>query len=245
MKRLRIAALILPVLLLAGCQALQNPASEADPLIAGFKKTSSASVSDAMDQVLGQRGFLSHQIRPVVAGPMVGRAITGLSRAAKPEEATPALSTLHLTAMIDESKPGEVGVIVMEDGADVAAIGGLMSTAAKSRGMAGFVIEGGVRDVEEIRAMGLPVYASSVTPATSVSRWASVTNNVPVKCGGVTIYPGDIILADEDGIVAVPQAKAAEVLKRALEIDERESKMAPLIKQNKSLSKVVRMFNRI
>jgi len=89
------------------------------------------------------------------------------------------------------------------------------------------------------------VYASSVTPATSVSRWASVTNNVPVQCGGVTICPGDIIIADQDGIVAVPQAKAAEVLRRALEIDERESKMEPLIKQNKSLSKVVRMFNRI
>jgi regulator of RNase E activity RraA len=111
--------------------------------------------------------------------------------------------------------------------------------------MAGFVIDGGVRDVEEIRRMGLPVYASSVTPATSVSRWASVTNNVPVQCGGVTICPGDIIIADQDGIVAVPQAKAAEVLRRALEIDERESKMEPLIKQNKSLSKVVRMFNRI
>ena len=245
MRPLRIAAVILPVLLLTGCQALKNPASEADPLIAGYKKTSSSSVSDAMDQVLGQRGFLSHKIRPVVAGPVVGHAITALSKPAKPEDATPALSTRHLTAMIDESKPGEVGVIVMEDGADVAAIGGLMSTAAKSRGMAGFVIDGGVRDVEQIRQMGLPVYASSVIPATSVSRWASVTNGIPVKCGEVTVCTGDIIIADEDGIVAVPQAKAAEVLKRALEIDERESKMVPLIKQYKSLSTVVRMFNRI
>jgi len=85
MKRLKMAALLLPALLLAGCQTWNHPAPEADPLIAGFKKTSSASVSDAMDQVAGQRGFLSHNIRPVVAGPMVGRAITGLSRAAKPE----------------------------------------------------------------------------------------------------------------------------------------------------------------
>ncbi len=245
MKRLRTAALILPVLLLTNCAVLQPPAGGADPLITGFKKTSVASVSDAMDQVLGQRGFLSHKIRPVVAGVVVGRAITALSKPAKAEEATPALSTRHLTAMIDESKPGEVGVIVMEDGADVAAIGGLMSTAAKARGMAGFVIDGGVRDVTEIREMGLPVYASSVTPATSVSRWASVTNNVPVKCGEVTVCPGDIIIASEDGIVAVPQAKAAEVLKRAQEIDERESKMVPLIKQYKSLSKVVQKFNRI
>jgi regulator of RNase E activity RraA len=243
MKRLSIAALLLPVLLLTGFEGSKKSAT--DPLIAGFKKTTVASVSDAMDQVVGQRGFLSHQIRPVVAGPVVGRAITALVKPAKAEEATPTLSTRHTTAMIDNSKPGEVGVIVMEDGADVAAIGGLMATAAKSRGMAGFLIDGGVRDVVEIRGLGMPVYASSVTPATAVGRWASVTNNVPVKCGDVTIAPGDIVVASEDGIVAVPQAKAAEVLKRAQEIDERESRMVPLIKQYKSLSKVVQMFNRI
>ena len=188
MKLLRIAVVMLPVLL-AGCQALQNPATETDPLIAGFKKVSVASVSDAMDQVVGQRGFLSHKIRPVVAGPVVGRAITAISKPAKPEEATPTLAVRHAIAMIDESKPGEVGVIVMEDGADVAGIGGLMSTAAKSRGMAGFVIDGGARDIEEIRELGLPVYASSVSPANAVGRWASVAYNVPVKCGDVTISP--------------------------------------------------------
>jgi regulator of RNase E activity RraA len=244
MKLLRIAVVMLPVLL-AGCQALQNPATEADPLIAGFKKVSVASVSDAMDQVVGQRGFLSHKIRPVVAGQVVGRAITSLVKPAKPEEATPTLSTRHTTAMIDNSKPGEVGVIVVENGDDVAGIGGLMSTAAKARGMAGFVIDGGARDVDEIRNLGLPVYASSVTPATSVGRWATVANNIPVKCGDITINPGDIIVAGESGVVAVPQAKAAEVLKRAQEIDERETKMVPLIKQYKSLSQVVQMFNRI
>jgi regulator of RNase E activity RraA len=61
----------------------------------------------------------------------------------------------------------------------------------------------------------------------------------------VTVRPGDIIVADEDGVVCVPQEKAAEVLKRAQEIDERETKMVPLIKQHKSLQKVIEIFNRI
>lgn len=244
-KTFLISLPLVALLTLAGFQAARKAASSGDPIIDGFRKTTVASVADAVDQVVGKRGFLSHKIRPVVAGQIVGRAITSLARPTSPDKATPTLAVKHSVEMIDNSKPGEVGVIVMEDGADVAAIGGLMGTAAKSRGMAGMIIDGGVRDVGELRALGLATYASSVTPSTAVSRWATVANNVPVQCGGVTIRPGDFIVAGEDGIVVVPQEKAAEVLKRAQEIDDRETKMVPLIKQHKSLSKVVALFNRI
>jgi regulator of RNase E activity RraA len=230
---------------LAGFQAARKVTTMDDPLIAGFKKTTVASVADAVDQVIGQRGYMSHKIRPAVAGQVVGRARTSIVKPTTPDKATPALAVKHSVEMIDSSKPGEVGVIVMEDGLDVAAIGGLMGTAAKARGMAGIVIDGGVRDVGELRALGLPVYSSSITPATAVSRWASVDKDVPVQCGGITVTPGDIIVAGEDGIVVVPAARAAEVLKRAQEIDERETKMVPFIKQQKSLGKVIAMFNRI
>lgn len=243
-RRIAIGALAPLALAIFGFQAARKGPAE-EPLIAGFRKTTVASVSDAMDQVTGQRGFLSHKIRPVVAGQIVGRAITSLVRAAPPDKATPQLAVKHSTEMIDNSKPGEVGVIVMEKGLDVAAIGGLMGTAAKARGMEGMILDGGVRDVAELRALNLPVYAASVTPATAVSRWASVAANVPVLCGDVIINPGDIIVASEDGIVAVPKDRAADVLKRAQEIDERETKMVPFIKQHKSLTKVVEMFNRI
>ena len=133
----------------------------------------------------------------------------------------------------------------MENGLDVAAIGGLMGTAAKARGMAGMVLDGGVRDIAELRALDLPVFARSVTPATAVGRYASVAKDIPVECGGVTIRPGDIIVAGEDGVVAVPQDKAAEVLKRSQEIDERETKMVPFIQKFRSLSKAIEVFNRI
>jgi len=216
-----------------------------DQLIAGFKRSTVASVSDAVDQVVGERGFLSHEVRPIIAGKVVGRAITALVRPAPPDKATPALAVRHSVEMIDNSKPGEVGVIVMEDGLDVAAIGGLMATTAKVRGMAGMVIDGGVRDLAEIRALKFSVYARSVTPATAVSRYASVAQQIPVKCAGITVKPGDIIVAGEDGVVRVPQEKAAEVLAKAQEIDARETKMVPMIKQHKSLKKVIDLFNRI
>jgi regulator of RNase E activity RraA len=147
--------------------------------------------------------------------------------------------------MIDNSKPGEVGIIVVEKGLDVAGLGGLMGTTAKVRGMAGIIIDGGVRDLAELRALDLPTYARSVVPSSSVGRWASVGNNIPVQCGGVMVKPGDIIVAGEDGVVRVPKEHAADVLKRSQEIDARESKMVPLIREHKTLTKVVEIFNRI
>lgn len=236
----------LALLLAAGYQAAQRAGAPAgDPLIEGFKKTTVASVADAVDQVVGRRGFLAHDVRPQVPGAFVGRATTALLRPAPPEKATPALSAKHSIEMIDNARPGQVGVIVIEQTLDVAALGGLMGTTAKARGMAGIVVDGSVRDVAELRALPLPVYARGVVPSSSVGRWASVGRDIPVECAGVTVRPGDIIVAGEDGVVVVPSEKAEAVLQRAREIDARESKMVPLIKQYKSLQKVVEMFNRI
>jgi regulator of RNase E activity RraA len=72
-----------------------------------------------------------------------------------------------------------------------------------------------------------------------------VARNVPVECAGVMVRPGDIIVADEDGVVVVPQERAAEVLKQAQSIDERESGMYPFIREFKSLTKAIAKFNRI
>jgi regulator of RNase E activity RraA len=223
----------------------ERAALSSDPLIAGFQKTTVASVSDAVDQVVGIRGYLSHEVRPFVAGRIVGRARTSLVRPATKEQASPTLAVKHSVEMIDSAEPGEVGVIVMEGTLDVAAIGGLMGTAAKARGMAGMVLDGAVRDIAELRALGLPVYARSASPATAVSRYASVDKDIAVECAGVRVVPGDIIVADEDGVVVVPKDKAEQVLKAAQEIDERETAMVPIIKELKSLAQAIAKFNRI
>jgi regulator of RNase E activity RraA len=247
-KYLYPALAVSAVMVLAGFQAARQPTTiiPNDPMLAAFGKVAVASISDAIDQVVQERGFLSHQIRPRSEGRIVGRAVTSLVRkVSDPALASPALSTRHSVEIIDNGKPGEVAIIVMEDGLDVAAIGGLMATAAKSRGMEGIVVDGGVRDILELRALKLPVYSSSVSPATAVGRWATVDKNVPVKCGDVVISPGDVVIAGEDGLVRVPAARAKEVLQRAQEIDDREMKMVPHIQRLKSLSKVIQMFNRI
>jgi regulator of RNase E activity RraA len=246
----KLLLIIVPAILLCGALTLaaqkrSAPTTVDDPLIAGFKKSYPASVSDAVELVTGKSGTMWHDMKLVNGTPIVGRAVTSLVKPAAPEQATPALSTKHSVEMIDNAKPGEVGVIVMEGSLEIAAMGNLMATAAKVRGMAGMVLDGAIRDVWDIRRMGLTVYARSISPRTAVGHYATVDRNVPVQCAGVAVRHGDIIVADEDGVVVVPQERAEEVLKKAQEIDDRERGMFPFIRQFKSLQKAIEKFNRI
>ena len=223
----------------------ETPSAEGDPLIAGFKSTYAASVSDAVELVTGKNGTMRHDMKLMAGTTLVGRAATALARPATPEQSTPTLATRHSVEMIDDAKSGEVGVIVMEGTLDIAAMGNLMATAAIERGMAGMVLDGAIRDMWDIRRMGLTVYARSKSPRTTVGHYATVARNVPVECAGVTVRPGDIIVADEDGVVVVPQERAEEVLKQAQAIDDRERGMFPFIRQFKSLQQAIARFNRI
>ncbi len=225
--------------------AVRNAEAQGDPLIAGFKSTYPASVSDAVELVTGTNGTMRYDMKLMTGSNLVGHAVTALAKPAAADQATAALAVKHSVEMIDEAKPGEVGVIVMEGTLDIAAMGNLMGTAAVERGMAGMVLDGAIRDLWDIRRMGLTVYARSKSPRTAVGHYATVAKNVPVECGGITVRPGDIIVADEDGVVVVPQERAAEILKQAQAIDARESGMYPFIREFKSLQKAIAKFNRI
>lgn len=243
---LRAAVLIaVPAALVAAAAENKATGVPEDALIAGFKQTYPASVSDAVELVTGQNGTMRYDMKLVTGKAMVGRAVTSLARPALPDASTPALATKHAVEMIDAAKPGDVGVIVMEGSLDIAAMGNLMGTGATARGMAGMVLDGAIRDIWDIRRMGLTVYARSATPRTAVGHYATVARNVPVECAGVIVRPGDIIVADEDGVVVVPQDRAEDVLKKAREIDDRERGMFPFIREHKSIQKAIEIFNRI
>ena len=237
------------IISLSGCsqfQALyQKDVSSSDSLVEGFKHVAIASIADAIDQVVGEPGFMNYDMRPVVGEGFVGRATTTLLRPISKLGGSTKSSLYHALEMIDNAEVGEVGIIVIEDGLNIAGIGGLMATGAKSRGMAGMVIDGGVRDVEEIRRLDLPVFGRSYTPATAVGRYATIDYDIPVQCAGVSVNPGDIIIAGTDGVVRVPYEKAEQVLKVAREIDVKETEMVPVIKKLKSIQKAVEEFNRI
>ena len=117
---------------------------------------------------------------------------------------------------------------------------------AVANGHAGAVLDGAVRDLTEIRRdYDFPVYARAVSPGTTLGRYRTVASQVPVCVAGIMVHPGDIIVGDIDGVVVVPQAKAAEVLAMALEIDARELEQAKLIIAEKSLRKGLAKYGRI
>ena len=244
----RLLVIALTLTWIAGFTAFGLPAAEgADltlaQLIEGFNKATLGSVADAVDQATGQRGFMVHDMRPLFKAKVVGPAVTALIRPSI--KATEPQVQNHSLMAIDEAAPGSVLVVVVEESLDISGIGGLMATACKARDLAGAVIDGAARDVDEITEMGFPVFSRSITSATSVGRYVSVGKNIPVMCAGVPVKPGDIIVGGSDGVVVVPRDKAAEILDIALKIDEKEAKMVPLIQEEKSILKAVQKFKRL
>jgi len=218
-------------------------AQSGDPLIEGFRTVEVASVSDAMEQLYGQKGYMSHQMRPLAPTKFAGPAVTVLLK--KEEHKEGAKASEGMLDAIDNAKPGSVYVMVLEDGADYAGIGGLMATAMKYRSLAGAVIDGSVRDTPQIQKLQFPVFSRGVVPSTTINHYRFVGANVPVKCAGAAVNAGDIVVADEDGVAVVPLAHAAEVLKKAQELDNTEHSMIPFIEKFRSIKEAVAKFGRI
>jgi len=214
-----------------------------DPLTEGFRMVEVASVSDAMEQLYGQKNYMSHEMRPLSPTKFAGPAVTVLLKKEEHKEGSAASG--GMLDAIDNAKPGSVYVMVLEDGADYAGIGGLMATAMKYRGLAGAVIDGSVRDTPQIRKLQFPVFSRGVVPSTTINHYRFAGVNVPVTCAGVRVNAGDIITADEDGVAVVPRAKADEVLKKAQALDDTEHSMLPFIEKFRSIKEAVAKFGRI
>jgi 4-hydroxy-4-methyl-2-oxoglutarate aldolase len=230
------------ILALAGAfWALAQPSG--DPLVEGLRLVEVASVSDAMEQLYGQRAYMSHQMRPLSPAKFAGPAVTVFLK--KEEHKEGSAASAGMLDAIDAAPAGSVYVMVMEDGADYAGIGGLMATAMKYRGLAGAVIDASVRDTPQIRKLQFPVFSRGVVPSTSINHYRVAGVNVPVTCAGVRVNPGDVIVADEDGVAVVPRAKAADVLKKAQELDDTEHRMLPFIEKFRSIKEAVKQFGRI
>lgn len=120
---------------------------------------------------------------------------------------------LMLHAAIYRAEPGSV-VVVESGDIDHALAGGNVCAVAQRRGIAAFVLDGVIRDIGEVRAMGFPVFARGVLPFPGAKATLGPLN-VPVRCGGVTVHPGDIVVADEEGVAVVPAANQDQVLRDA------------------------------
>ena len=221
-----------------------NSASVTDSeLLAQFRRVEVASVSDALEQITGKKMYMSHRMQPIFTAKFAGYARTVQLKKDEGNKDPEALT--GMLEAIDQGSADSVYVMVVEDGEDIAGMGGLMGTAMASRGYAGAVIDGGVRDVAYLRKIAFPVFATGIVPSTSVHHYRFAGAQIPVQCNGVPVNPGDIVVADSDGVAVVPRAQAQSVLSMAQQMDFKEHSMYAVIEQLKSIVQAVKKFGRI
>ncbi len=192
-----------------------------------FMDVSTPNISDAMHRKGVMRG-----IKPLFEDiKLVGKAVTVQTFEgdwAKPVEAT------------DVAKEGDV-IVVYAGSKDVAPWGELASWSCKQKGIAGFVIDGAVRDVDEIRRLRFPVFAKYIVPNAGEPKGFGELN-AEIKCGGEEVKPGDWIIGDDNGVVVVPKERAYEIARRAKEVWKNEERVREEIKSGKTLSQVLDLY---
>ncbi len=212
-----------------------------DSLMDGFRTTEVASVTDAMEQLYGTRAYMSHRMRPLFTTKFAGPAVTLLLKREEHQRGP----LPELMNVLDTAPAGSVFVMVLEDGADYAAVGGLMATTLRMRGVVGAVVDGSIRDLPQIKRIQFPIFSTGIVPSTTVNHYKFGGANIPVTCAGVVVNANDIVTADEDGVAVVPRDRAASVLQKAQEMDHAEHSTFPYIEKFKSLRKAVEKFGRL
>jgi regulator of RNase E activity RraA len=157
-----------------------------------------------------------------------------------------------LVDCLDALRVAQAGDVIVVDAAaetETSIWGGLMAGLCLQKGVAGAVVDGAVRDVDEVRDLGFPLVSRAIVPRSTHSPYSKrlepIEINVSIVCGGAIVNPGDIVLADEVGVVAVPQEEAAGVLERALAQAEQEEATRQRIGAGKTVDELLEEFGRL
>lgn len=194
----------------------------------------SCAVSDALDK-LGLPGSVTGIHRFTTEQRIAGRVLT-----VKLDRAEGRSNTRHLcTAAIDSAQPGEIIVVEQRTGIDAASWGGNLAIGAKMRKVAGVIVEGPARDIDDCRKLDFPVFARSHTSRTARGRIVEVSTNEPILVGEVTVSPGDYAVADGSGVVFVAQNEIERVLETAEAIAAREEAMAQALRAGTPIGQVM------
>lgn len=211
-----------------------------EEIIKGLYEVPSASVADAVDKVVGERGYMYYEMKPIFDCKIVGPAVTVQEVVSLKNE-----GPKHAFECIESAKKGSVLVISCEDGKEVALFGGMMGTGCKVAELAGAVLDGGCRDITELRKIEFPVFSRSIVPSTTLGRRVTINFNIPIVCAGVRVNPEDIIFGDADGVVVIPRQHLTEVYTEIMQIEKTEKAMTEDIWELKSIKKAQDKWGRI
>lgn len=200
----------------------------------------SAVVSDCLDQVGYRDQAMEPSIRPLYPeAKIAGIAATVLAHEVYAAPAEPYLRELEA---VDRLQAGEVMVVSRVDGCY---FGELLATASRVRGCRGVILDGWTRDCQRITQMRFPMFVRGISPLDSLGRMDVAAVQVPVVCGGVVVRPGDLVLADFDGVVVIPRQVAEETIARAEEKVRREDTVRELLERGESVVEVFRKHGTI
>ncbi|HEY9523587.1 MAG TPA: 4-carboxy-4-hydroxy-2-oxoadipate aldolase/oxaloacetate decarboxylase [Thermopolyspora sp.] len=164
----------------------------------------------------GRSGLMDHGIRPVIEGVCIaGPALTCLNQPG---------DNLMLLAAIELAQPGDVLVVANLAPVAVGMIGEIIVSMLQAKGLAGIIVDSGTRDVRELRRLGFPVWSRHISAAGTTKSGPGWVN-VPVSAAGAMVAPGDLVVADDDGVVVVPRTEVDDVLVRAQERQRREAEL--------------------
>jgi len=205
-----------------------------DDSLSRLSRLDSCAISDALDK-LGLPGSVTGIHRYSTDARIAGRVLT-----VKLDRAEGRTSTRHLcTAAIEAATPGDIIVVEQSTGLDAASWGGNLALGAKMRGVAGVIVEGPARDIDDCRKLDFPVFARSHTARTARGRIVEVSTGEPIQVGDVTVTPGDYAVADGSAVVFIAQHEIARVLDTAEAIATREEAMAQALREGTPISKVM------
>lgn len=204
-------------------------------VLARLGRLDSCAVSDALDK-LGLSGAVSGIHRLSTDRRIAGRVLTFKLVA---DDGRPGASRHLGTAAIEAAQPGDVIVVEQRTGIDAAGWGGTLSLGASLRGVAGVIVEGPARDVDESAQHGFPVFARDHTSRTARGRIVEAGTNVPITVGECPVSPGDVVVADGSGVVFVQAGEIERVLEAAEAIAERERSMADALRAGRPITEVM------
>jgi 4-hydroxy-4-methyl-2-oxoglutarate aldolase len=191
-----------------------------------LKRLDACALSDALDQ-LGLAPSVVGLAPLSVRQRISGRVITAKLAAGKP---APSAEVRHLgTTAIEQAAAGDVIVMEQRTGIDCAGWGGILSNAAKLKGIAGVIVEGFARDIDEAADIGFPVYARAGIARTARGRIHEVATGVPVQVGDITVATGDFVVADSSGTAFIPADQIDAVLAAAEAIAAKEAAMTKAV----------------